>query len=286
MNHNRDDIMRMARQAALLLCVTGVILCSWLAPLDSPATEQVDAGLKSALVTFATARTLNGMVSAIQGTQIATQPFGIGITLTPGQLFAPINELLKHFADVMLAASIAFGIQRVLLAIAGNWVVSMTLSAAAVGWAWYMVRRERAPGWLARGLVVLLMVRFAVPVATIGTDLLAQKFLAADYKASHQAVELSSTQLSTLSPPAPTSAEPSGMLDRLKELIPKGSDAKARFQQMQDVAEQTTNHVVKIMAIFLLQTMILPLLLLWGLYGIARLALIPVRDHSPAMIDR
>ncbi len=266
--------MKKVRQSLAGICIAAVILCSWLAPLDEPATKQVDAGLKNALVTFATARTLNGVVSALQGTQVATQPFGVGITFTPGQLLSPANEVLKHFSDLMLAASIAFGIQKVLIGIGAFWLVSLALTVVALAWAWSSFRLEQPPRWLAKGLVVLVMVRFAIPAVAIGTDMLVQRFLAADYEASQQAIALSSSQLATLNPPVPSSAEGSGILDRMKDLLPKGMDVKARFERLKDAAEQATTHVVNIMVIFLLQTLIIPLLLLWGLYGIARAVIV------------
>ena len=37
-------------------------------------------------------------------------------------------------------------------------------------------------------------------------------------------------------------------------------------------AEQVAEHIVKLIVIFVLQTLVIPLLLLWALYGIARRA--------------
>jgi hypothetical protein len=85
--------------------------------------EKVDAGLKRALVSFATARALNGVISVVQGTEIVAQPLGVGVTLTPGQLLAPINELVKHFSDLMLAASMSHSASRKAL-----------IGSVAIGW--------------------------------------------------------------------------------------------------------------------------------------------------------
>jgi hypothetical protein len=264
--------MKITRQVVLALCMAAVILCSWLAPLDSPAAEQVDAGLKRALVSFATARALNGVISVVQGTEIVAQPLGVGVTLTPGQLLAPINELVKHFSDLMLAASVAFGIQKALIGIGGYWLVSLVLTAVAIGWTWFYFRQRHPPSWLSRILVILLMVRFAIPLITVGTEMLSQRFLAADYMASQHAIDLSSGQVAMLSSPVPTSAEAPGMLERIKDWFPKDGDLKTRFDNLKKSAEQVTEHIIKLMVIFLLQTLVIPLLLLWGLYGVARVA--------------
>src|SRR5665647_1805913 len=127
--------MKIARQVALFICLLVLLLGSWLAPLDAPAMQQVDAGLKRALITFASARALNGVISVIQGTLVDAQPAGMGFTFAPGQLLAPINEVVKHFADLMLMASVAFGVQKVLITISGYWVISLVLTATALGWA-------------------------------------------------------------------------------------------------------------------------------------------------------
>ena len=57
--------MKNARQVFLAICMAAIVVCSWLGPLDAPATEQVDAGLKRALISFATARALNGVISEL-----------------------------------------------------------------------------------------------------------------------------------------------------------------------------------------------------------------------------
>src|SRR5438046_2560244 len=104
--------MKIARRVALLVGLAVVLVCTWWAPMDSPALAQVDAGLKRALVSFATARTINGAISVIQAAQVDIQPGGVGITLSPGQMLSPVNDLVKHFADLMLMASVAFAVQK------------------------------------------------------------------------------------------------------------------------------------------------------------------------------
>ena len=85
-----------------------MLACAWLAPMDALAAAQVNAGLKLAMVSFASARALNGMLSAVQGTQFSAQRLGAGVSLTPEQLLAPVNGLVKSFADFMLVASVVF----------------------------------------------------------------------------------------------------------------------------------------------------------------------------------
>ena len=50
----------------------------------------------------------------------------------------------------------------------------------------------------------------------------------------------------------------------------QNGDVKLRFEQLKHAAERATENIVRLIAIFLLQTLVLPLLLLWALYGVAR----------------
>jgi hypothetical protein len=95
------------RRAILPLLLLVLVACAWFAPLDAPAGDRVDAGLKRALVSFATARALNGAISVAQGTELSLQPVGVGATFAPGQLLDPVNDLVERFSDLMLGASVS-----------------------------------------------------------------------------------------------------------------------------------------------------------------------------------
>ena len=64
---------------------------------DDVSDTYAEDALKRALATFAVARTLNGVISVAQGTEIALEPGGVGVMLTPGQILDPINDLVERF---------------------------------------------------------------------------------------------------------------------------------------------------------------------------------------------
>ena len=112
------------------------------------------------------------------------------------------------------------------------------------------------------------MIRFALPVVVIGSDLLFEKFMAADYQASQQGIASVSLQLDQLDPP-PASAEPA-LLERFKSWAAQQTDLKTRYAKLKQAAEQATERIVKLMVVFLLQTLVFPVALLWLLWGVAR----------------
>lgn len=262
--------MQTAHRLILALSLATLILGSWLAPLDSTAMQQVDAGLKRALVSFATARTLNAVISVAQGTEVSVQPLGVGLNFAPGQILDPVNDLVEQFSNLMLVASVAFGVQKVLIVMGAYWLISLVLTAAALGWAWFYFRQRPVPVWLSRTLVILLMLRFAVPVVNIATDWVFRQFLAAEYETSQKVIDGASGQVVALTPPVPSAANDQGLLENTKRWWSQNVDVKTRFENLKQAAERAVEHIVKLIVIFLLQTLLIPLLLFWALYRGAR----------------
>ena len=255
-----------------IVAVAIMVVCAWLGPLEAAANRQIDAGLKRALVSFAVARTLNAIISVAQGTEVLLQPLGVGVNVTVGQVLDPVNDLIEQFSTLMLAASVAFGVQKVLVAIGAHWAISLLLTVIAGWWAIAFFRDRPMPHLLAQALVVLLMLRFAIPIATIGSDLLFQQFLAGDYAASQQVLDRTAVRVETASPAA--AAPEASLIDRLKGWAgSQGTAWKERFDSLKQAAEQATEHVVRLIVIFILQTLVLPVAMLWGLLALARAVL-------------
>jgi hypothetical protein len=262
--------LQCAGRIVMTLLVTLMVAAAWLAPFDSSAGQSADAGLKRALISFATARALNAVISVAQGTEIAVQPAGVGVIFSPGQVLDPVNDLVEQFSHLMLTASIAFGAEKVLLSIGSHALVSLALTLVALGWSIIYLCRKPVPSWLGRCLMLLLMVRFALPVVVIGSDFLFRHFMQNDYQISQQGIDAVSGQLETLNPPAPATTTEAGLLDKFKAWAAQQSDLKTRYLQFKQAAEQATERVITLMVIFLLQTLVFPVGLLWLLWGLVR----------------
>jgi hypothetical protein len=254
----------------LAVAVALMVACSWLVPLESVANQQVDAGLKRALISFATARALNAVISVVQGTEVAVQPAGVGINFAPGQILDPVNDLVEQFAQLMLVASVAFGVEKVLISMGAHWAISSFLTVTAIAWVYAYLRRGTSPHWLTRMLLILLMTRFAMPLVIIGSDQLFREFLAADYQASQQVIEVASGQITKLNATVAPVTEDQGMVDRITGWVFRNADIKPHLENLKQTVEQTTERIIRLMVIFLLQTLVLPVLLLWVLWGILR----------------
>jgi len=260
----------MLNKVILALCLSLMVICSWLKPIDLTATQQIDSGFKRALISFASARALNAAISVVQGTELAFEPGGIGINTTPGQLLDPINDLVEEFSTLMLAATVAFGVQKILISIGAYWVISLALTVVSIGWVWLHFRQGKPPEWLSRILIVLLMIRFAIPVVTIGTDFLFNKFMADTYSYSLKIITSASSQTDEIKPPVlPEEDGFFGILNDLKGMWTKAK-ATADFTDLKNTAEDWADHIINLIVIFLLQTLVIPLLLVWALYAVVK----------------
>ncbi len=275
MNQPRNLQFQNYRQIIVGIALLIMTLCSWFSVLDAPSSKVVDESLQRAFVTFATARAMNAAISVGQGTEVAIQPMGVGVTLAPGQLLNPINDLVENFSSLMMAACIALGAQKILINIGGHWVVSFLLTIAALSWAWFYYKKQNTIGWLSRILVILLMVRFAIPLVTIGTDVLTQKYLMAEYNQNQKVIDSAPKKVNEykeLTTKVPQTGL-AGVRDSLNNYLSKAKEAvdvESHYKRLQLAAEQWAKHIINLIVIFLLQTLIIPVLLIWILYAIVK----------------
>ena len=97
------------KRILLCLALIAVLATAWFKPLDPIATQQVDAGLKRALVSFATARALNSIRW--------TRNTDVGARVE--KLKALASEMTEHF--VMLI--VVFLMQTLVLPLVLFWVL-------------------------------------------------------------------------------------------------------------------------------------------------------------------
>jgi hypothetical protein len=264
-------------EAALIILVAALILLSSVTTVDRAAAEDHEALLQRALVTFALARTLNGLISAVQGTELALQPAGVGVTLTPGEVLDPVNDMIERFSWIMLGSTLSLGVQQVLLDVGQWWGVRLLLALLGVLWLWMRLRRggqwpHSATGTsvvLFRALIVVLFIRFAVPVALLVNEALYAVFLESRYTESTQVIEAAGADLQKATAPARETAESEdegSLLNSLGQALEgtrQAMDFKQRLAEIGERAREMTEHLIQLGVVFILQTGILPLVFLW-----------------------
>lgn len=273
------------RRWAFTLLLVAVAALAALPVLDQRAADNYDTLFQRALVTFALARTLNGVISAVQGTEVAVQPAGVGVTLTPGEILDPVNDLVERFSWIMLGATVSLGIQHVLLEISAWWVlqgVVVGLAAALLVLLW-AGRGAVSPArrWLTRALLVFVFLRFAVPLTLIANEAIYDLFLAARYQQSTEVIQAAGSEIEALGDAQLEEAEAAqpGLLDSmlgpLREAWSQaaaGASLGERVAIIQARAGSLIEHLIQLSVVFVLQTGIVPILFLWLFLQLARWA--------------
>ena len=261
--------MELVKKTILPLLVAMIVACSWLNPFDSIALEDVDAGLKRTLIVFASARTLNAVVSVIQGTDLSIEPGGVGFKFSPGQALDPINDMIEKFSNLMLAASVSYGIQHILLSIGAHWLMSVVLTSAAILWGAFFFIRPAIPVWATKLLVITIVLRFAVPTITMGNEVIYQSFLAKDYSTSQKLIETSAVDAMKITPQSALPGN-TNVWEKMKSLNSQDFNVAAKIEGLSKAAEQWPEQIIRLMVVFLLQTLIMPLAFLWGLLALVK----------------
>lgn len=267
---------------------------------DKIAESQAEDALARALATFAVARTLNGAISVAQGTEVALEPGGVGVVLTPGQILDPVNDLVEQFSSVMLVAASSIGLQRILLEATSWWVLSVILMGFLALWLlalWFKIPPlTRHRGLLGRIAVLLLILRFAMPVAVICTESFFDAFLDTNHQSAAIELDASSADISEMSATVDdvarrdadgdagdsTGAQPGAengpaegvaglgarLRDSARKLIASAGEWAdsvdlSTIENLQQRASEITSNIVNLIVIFVLQTIILPVAFLW-----------------------
>jgi hypothetical protein len=256
---------------AIAGALTGVV--------DEQGAAYGERAFKRALVTFAVSRTLNGVISVAQGTEIAVEPGGVGVNFTVGQVLDPVNDLVERFSAVMLVATTSLGMQNVLLRMTSWWGLNLLLgvvAALAVCLVWWPGRKtEQLAKWVMNIFLGLVFARFVVPVLIIGSGLVFDTFLAAEQDAATRALETTSQEIEAYNqqPPAAVVEDPS-VLERLTTMLGESLESinvRERLEEFKNRVSNASEHIVNLIVIFVLQTIVFPLAFAWMLLELVKL---------------
>ena len=253
----------------LLAVIVTALAASGIA--DGVSDDYADEALKRALVTFAVARSLNGVISVAQGTEVAVEPGGVGVNLTVGQILDPINDLIEQFSSVMLVAASSLGLQKILLGMAGWWGVTLFLALAAVFLAvatWWPGGKGSTYATLAaKVFFVTAFLRFALPLLIIATHVIFSTFLQSEHDAATAVLEATSSEIEAFNEEESVPEdEDASFMESIGNMIDSSMrrlDVPGRLDRLKDSASQASEQIINLIVIFVLQTVILPLAFLW-----------------------
>jgi len=240
---------------------------------DDYGQRYTDDGFERAITAFAIAKGLNGAISLVQGTEVALEPAGVGIILTPGQILDPVNDLIERFSWIMFLAAISLGIQSILLSIFSSYYFSIAVTVSLLP-VFMLVWKNWEPSIsfknvLYRIAAFLIILRFFIPVMAVSSEGLYQAFLESKYVESKQQLENADNAISELSndnTDVTTESSDSSWYksfnDKVKSAI-ESFDVSRRVDQLKKEAEKLTSNIIDLIVIFVVQTIIFPFIFIW-----------------------
>jgi hypothetical protein len=255
-----------------------LVALSWTGSLDERARIETEQALESTLISYALARTLNGVISVAQGTEIAFQPAGIGVVLTAGEILDPLNDLVERFSWIVLLAASSLAMQlligEILTSTLLNIVTTLVASASVLLYWKPSIVSAAVRQFVLRATALLLTFRFTVVLAGFAMSFIGSQYLdereqvAIEYlSATQTAIEISDDRERS------SRVDSSSLLDQLDSFIEsqkESFDIDRRLGRMQRQIESAINEVISLIVIYLLKTLLVPLATLAILYGSIR----------------
>jgi len=268
------------RKLAFAFFIVVATALAWWPSIDAQGSDSVEAAFKRALVTWALARGLNGVVSVAQGTEVAIQPAGVGVNFAPGEILDPVNDLIERFSWIMMLAASSLGVQKVLLSMS-SWhglVLALSLAAGCALVAQWVFKRPQVAFVASRIFLFLLLLRFMMPGIALANQWVYDTFLDADYQSASEELATAQEQISELNQVsrderAGDENEEGSALSRAREIVRRIGDSVSIEKRMDDyqvAAERISEGTIRLLVVFLMQTVVFPLVFLFVVFGLIK----------------
>jgi len=267
--------------------------------MSQARTDYLDEWTTKSLATFAITKSINAGLSVVEDSEVQVA----ALNIAAGEVVRPLNEMIAKVSSVALASAISLGIQRMLIEI-GAWVgLKWFLTASLICWLVVIWVDSSTMRRLAYGLLVLAIVaRFLIPAAVLATGYVGDRFMEGVYAEAQRELKLLDAEAKQASglvaldakenqvKVAETAADSSGdtgvvgwlkdagagfgdAMVGAKDAVVGAADAVvgakerililiSRLASQADVySEVAVNYIV----VFIVQTMLMPILMLWAL---------------------
>ena len=232
---------------------------------DTFGEKYTEEGFTRSLAAFGIAKGLNGLISVVQGTEVAIEPVGVGVILTPGQILDPVNDLIERFSWVMLICTTSLGIQSILLTIFSSFFFSIAVSTTLFLIVLFIWNDQLASinlkNILYRLTAFLIILRFFIPLMAITNDGLYKAFLEPTYIESKRQLEQSNTAIANLSDNQKINNEAADK--SWYEVMIDSINIDKNYEQLKVEADNLTSHIIDLIVVFTMQTILFPLIFIW-----------------------
>ncbi|HAI69670.1 MAG TPA: hypothetical protein DCM38_09585 [Gammaproteobacteria bacterium] len=253
---NADKRVKAEMSLLLILCIFVLMTLSWqdiahnqlTGGIETESAAYLDDTLQKAGTAFLIARALNATLSVMQSFTIT--PF-LG-ELSLGEVLDPINDLVERFSLVMLAVTVSIGIQQLLMEIGitvdMTYIILPALILILVSlFSSTQMSKHRLRMLAYKLLLFVFLVRFAIPMTGLIGSHISASFLADKRDTAMESIEVSKQKISAIT---------------IKEAATSPKDS---LEQLKQDSQEIVGQIVKLITLFVFETILFPLLVLWGL---------------------
>ncbi len=242
---------RWTMSGSLLICMLLALV-----PFEDKIDSQLTHMLTVTLSVYAVARGLNAVVSMAQGTEISIEPLGVGVTLAPGEILDPLNDLIEQVSTVLLIASASIGMQKIIVAMgdinAFRWLI-VALSLISLATLFIKKTPNKARNILIKIVLIATLLRCVVPIMTVVSNY-TQQWLSYDREQAITVLVNTQQQVKVLTQSQP---QDQSWYEGIKHSLDIGASLDIVKQQ----AEQAIEAAIYIFSEFILVFVFLPILL-------------------------
>ena len=238
---------------ALLLGLIGLVGLAWSGSLDAIAEGYVNDSLLDAGLIYATARGINALVSALQGTELDLWL----VTFSIGELLDPINDVIERFSGAMTVAVTSLLIQQLLLAIVSDvtFSIALTLFALAAIIA-FAIGKLTGFRLLLKVFLVIAFLRFSLAIVVIANLWVDQVFLPDSSGAEHAVMQNFYADLEGI--------------DNMVRGEGESGELVNQFELLQEKFQGFIDGTLRLLGAFLLKAVLIPILFLYALLQLGK----------------
>ncbi len=240
--------------------------------LDRISTTQLDRAFTRAVTVFAIARALNGVISVVQGTEVYATPAGVGVNFSVGEIVDPMNDMVERFSWIMLLSSVSLGVQEIMLHLGQTRAIEVLLATTVLPLLFMLWFRKlwhkKVFNLIFKVFVLLSLLRFLVPLIVLFNEGVYTYVLEDRYEKAKTSLELTQVQSEAI-------VQKMHQNDRLNEpswleslnLSQRVEDFRIKMEllwkTLQEKFELAIHNMLSLIAVFIVESVLLPLFSLW-----------------------
>jgi len=270
MNVTRTTSQKKWLMSAIIIILLGLGFTN---TIDNIAESKLETSFTNALTTFAVVRGINAVISVVQGTEIALEPGGLGVILTPGEILDPANDLIERFSWIVLAASTSLGAQIILLKVGttdlANVLVMLSVIILLISlWSSFLAN-SRWRNILIKSSILVIFLRFLIPVVILTNEVVYNSILSPTYVNSQEVLESVESDVQELQERDSSSVSDKSeegilsTISRFYERTTNSMNISARYKEYNEKIAGASKHIINLIAVFIFQTIVFPLIFFW-----------------------